>query len=137
MTYEETAGPWPFLARLAMAKGGSHGRHSRGYSPIDDLERVSSSASAARPTQRHLGFSGAVAGFGTNPARVPLGGGRCSLADSGVGGPGASPTATAPRRSPAPAQCSAASLRAKRRPGRPTNATLAPTLRGECAFTRE
>ena len=40
MTYDETAGPWPFLARLAMAKGGSHGRHSRGYSPIDDLERL-------------------------------------------------------------------------------------------------
>ncbi len=39
MTYEQTAGPWPLLARLAMMKGGGdrgRGRSSR----IDDLERL-------------------------------------------------------------------------------------------------
>ena len=39
MTYDETAGPWPLLARLAMMKGGGHRGRSR-YSPIDDLERL-------------------------------------------------------------------------------------------------
>jgi DNA-binding PadR family transcriptional regulator len=36
MTYDEAAGPWPFLARLAMSKSGHRGRHPR----IDDLERL-------------------------------------------------------------------------------------------------
>ncbi len=36
MTYDEAAGPWPFLARLAMAKGGHRGRHSH----MDHLERL-------------------------------------------------------------------------------------------------
>jgi DNA-binding PadR family transcriptional regulator len=36
MTYDETAGPWPFLARLAMMKGGGRGRHSH----MDHLERL-------------------------------------------------------------------------------------------------
>lgn len=39
MTYEETAGPWPLLARLAMAKAGGHRGRGR-YSRIDDLERL-------------------------------------------------------------------------------------------------
>ena len=66
MTYDETAGPWPFLARLAMAKGGSHGRHSRPYSPIDDLERL-----AALRNMRG-------GPFGPGPMRGggPFGGGR-------------------------------------------------------------
>jgi DNA-binding PadR family transcriptional regulator len=37
MTYDETAGPWPFLARLAMMKSaGGRGRHSH----VDHLERL-------------------------------------------------------------------------------------------------
>jgi len=36
MTYDETAGPWPLLAKLAMMTGGSRG----GYSNIDHLERL-------------------------------------------------------------------------------------------------
>jgi DNA-binding PadR family transcriptional regulator len=66
MTYDETAGPWPFLARLAMAKGGSHGRHSRPYSPIDDLERLAA--------LRHMRGGP----FGPGPMRGggPFGGGR-------------------------------------------------------------
>jgi DNA-binding PadR family transcriptional regulator len=36
MTYDEAAGPWPFLARLAMMKGGGRGRHSH----IENLERL-------------------------------------------------------------------------------------------------
>ena len=38
MTYEETAGPWPFLARLAMMKGGGPGRGR--HSHMDHLERL-------------------------------------------------------------------------------------------------
>ena len=39
MTYDETAGPWPLLARLAMmSRGGPRGRRSH----IDDLERLAS-----------------------------------------------------------------------------------------------
>jgi DNA-binding PadR family transcriptional regulator len=37
MTYDERI-PWPFLARLAMMKGGSHGRGR--YSHMDHLERL-------------------------------------------------------------------------------------------------
>lgn len=43
MTYEETAGPgpWPFLARLAMMKGGGGGGGGRGRrSHMDHLERL-------------------------------------------------------------------------------------------------
>jgi len=36
MTYDEAAGPWPFLARLAMMKGQGRGRHSH----MDHLERL-------------------------------------------------------------------------------------------------
>jgi DNA-binding PadR family transcriptional regulator len=36
MTYDEAAGPWPFLARLAMMKGHGRGRHSH----MDHLERL-------------------------------------------------------------------------------------------------
>jgi DNA-binding PadR family transcriptional regulator len=66
MTYDETAGPWPFLARLAMAKGGPRDRHSRGYSPIDDLERLAA--------LRHMRGGP----FGPGPMRGggPFGGGR-------------------------------------------------------------
>jgi len=42
MTYEETAGPWPFLARLAMMKaagGPGRGRHAR-HSHMDHVERL-------------------------------------------------------------------------------------------------
>jgi DNA-binding PadR family transcriptional regulator len=38
MTYDETAGPWPFLARLAMMKGGGHGRSRPAH--MDHLERL-------------------------------------------------------------------------------------------------
>jgi DNA-binding PadR family transcriptional regulator len=64
MTYEETAGPWPFLARLAMAKsgGGRHGRHSH----IDHLERL-----AAMRGMRGDPFGGPFGGRGG-----PFGGGR-------------------------------------------------------------
>ena len=40
MTYEETAGPWPFLARLAMMKGGGGGGGRGGRSHMDHLERL-------------------------------------------------------------------------------------------------
>jgi DNA-binding PadR family transcriptional regulator len=41
MTYEETAGPWPFLARLAMMKAGGGGGGGRGRrSHMDHLERL-------------------------------------------------------------------------------------------------
>jgi DNA-binding PadR family transcriptional regulator len=36
MTYDEAAGPWPLLARLAMMKGAGRGRHSH----MDHLERL-------------------------------------------------------------------------------------------------
>jgi DNA-binding PadR family transcriptional regulator len=38
MTYDEAAGPWPFLARLAMMKGEGRGRGR--YSHMDHLERL-------------------------------------------------------------------------------------------------
>jgi DNA-binding PadR family transcriptional regulator len=38
MTYDDTAGPWPFLARLAMMKGEGRGRGR--YSHMDHLERL-------------------------------------------------------------------------------------------------
>jgi DNA-binding PadR family transcriptional regulator len=38
MTYDDTAGPWPFLARLAMMKGEGRGRGR--YSQMDHLERL-------------------------------------------------------------------------------------------------
>ena len=40
MTYEETAGPWPFLARLAMMKGGGGGGGRGRRSHMDHLERL-------------------------------------------------------------------------------------------------
>jgi DNA-binding PadR family transcriptional regulator len=61
MTYDEMAGPWPLLAKLAMMKGGSRGR----YSQIDQLERLAA--------LRHMrgGPFGGGPGFGG-----PFGGGR-------------------------------------------------------------
>jgi DNA-binding PadR family transcriptional regulator len=69
MTYEETAGPWPFLARLAMMKGGGHsrGRH-RG---IDDLERLA----AIRGMRGGDPFGGPWGG-GRGGRGGPFGGGR-------------------------------------------------------------
>ena len=64
MTYEETAGPWPLLARLAMMKGGGHRGRGR-YSRIDDLERL-----AALRHMRGGPFGGGPFGGG------PFGGGR-------------------------------------------------------------
>src|SRR5438874_691087 len=61
MTYDEMAGPWPLLARLAMMKGGPRGRHSH----IDHLERL-----AALGNMRGGPFGGGP-GFGG-----PFGGGR-------------------------------------------------------------
>ena len=60
MTYDETAGPWPLLARLAMMKGGARGR-----SHIDHLERL-----AALRSMRGGPFGGGPM-FGG-----PFGGGR-------------------------------------------------------------
>jgi DNA-binding PadR family transcriptional regulator len=71
MTYEDAAGPWPLLARIAMMKAGAHrgrGRHSR----IDDLERL-----GAMRHMRGGPFGGGP--FGPGPfggAGGPFGGGR-------------------------------------------------------------
>jgi DNA-binding PadR family transcriptional regulator len=72
MTYEETAGPWPFLARLAMMKGsGGHG-HGRGrHRGIDDLERL-----AALRGMRGDPFSGPLFGGRGGPFGGGRGGGR-------------------------------------------------------------
>jgi DNA-binding PadR family transcriptional regulator len=66
MTFEETAGPWPFLARLAMAKSGG-GRHS----PIDHLERLA-----------------AMRGMRGDPFGNPMFGGRGGPFGGGRGGGG-------------------------------------------------
>jgi DNA-binding PadR family transcriptional regulator len=69
MTYEETAGPWPFLARLAMMKegrGGGRGRHSH----IDHLERL-----AAMRGMRGDPWGGPMFG-GRGGRGGPFGGGR-------------------------------------------------------------
>ncbi|MBV9337620.1 MAG: helix-turn-helix transcriptional regulator [Solirubrobacterales bacterium] len=65
MTYEETAGPWPLLARLAMMKGGGAHRGRGRYSRMDDLERL-----AALRHMRGGPFGGGPFGGG------PFGGGR-------------------------------------------------------------
>jgi len=63
MTYQETAGPWPFLARLAMMKGGGpRGRHSH----VEHLERLA----ALR------GMRGGPFGGGPFGGRPGFGGGR-------------------------------------------------------------
>jgi DNA-binding PadR family transcriptional regulator len=61
MTYNEAAGPWPFLARLAMMKAEGHGRGRGRHSRIDHLERLA-----------------ALREFGAGPwgDRPPFGGGR-------------------------------------------------------------
>src|SRR5581483_6043358 len=65
MTYEEAAGPWPFLARLATMKGeGRHGRHSR----MDHLERLAA--------LREMRGGPWGRGFGPGPGGGPFGGGR-------------------------------------------------------------
>jgi DNA-binding PadR family transcriptional regulator len=65
MTYDETAGPWPFLARLAMMKGGGgRGRHSH----MDHMERL-----AAMRGMRGDPFGGGPM-FGGRGG--PFGGGR-------------------------------------------------------------
>ena len=70
MTYEETAGPWPFLARLAMMKAGGQG-HGRGrHRGIDDLERF-----AAMRGMRGDPFGGPWGG-GRGGRGGPFGGGR-------------------------------------------------------------
>ena len=68
MTYEETAGPWPFLARLAMMKAGGHRGRGR-YAGIDDLERL-----AALRHRRGGPFGPGP--FGGGRGVGPFGGGR-------------------------------------------------------------
>jgi DNA-binding PadR family transcriptional regulator len=66
VTYNEMAGPWPLLAKLAMMKGGPRGRHSN----IDHLERL-----AALRGMRGGPFGGGP--FGGGPfGGGPFGGGR-------------------------------------------------------------
>jgi len=71
VTYEETAGPWPLLARLAMMKsgGGRYGGGHRGRgrnARIDDLERLAA--------LRHM--RGGPFGGGAMFGGGPFGGGR-------------------------------------------------------------
>ncbi len=65
MTYQEAAGPWPFLARLATMKGEGRGRGGR-HSNLDHLERL-----AALREMR-----GGPWGRGFGPGGGPFGGGR-------------------------------------------------------------
>jgi DNA-binding PadR family transcriptional regulator len=65
MTYEEAAGPWPFLARLAMMKGEGRGRGR--HSHIDHLERLAA--------LREMRGGPWGRGFGPGPGG-PFGGGR-------------------------------------------------------------
>ena len=68
MTYEETAGPWPFLARLAMMKAGGHRGRGR-YAHMDDLERLAA--------LRHMrGGPFGPGPFGGGRGGGPFGGGR-------------------------------------------------------------
>ena len=64
MTYEETAGPWPLLARLAIMKAAHRGR----WSHMDNLERL-----AALRQMRWDQFGGGPFGGGRG---APFGGGR-------------------------------------------------------------
>src|SRR5438270_796224 len=66
MTYEEAAGPWPFLARLAAMKGEGRGRGGR-HSHIDHLERLAA--------LREMRGGPWGRGFGPGPGG-PFGGGR-------------------------------------------------------------
>ena len=66
MTYDDTAGPWPFLARLAMMKGEGRGRGH--YSHMDHLERL------AALRQMRGGPFGPGSPFG--PGGPMFGGGR-------------------------------------------------------------
>jgi DNA-binding PadR family transcriptional regulator len=67
MTYQEAAGPWPFLARLATMKGEGRGRGGR-HSHMDHLERLAA--------LREMRGGPWGRGFGPGPGGGPFGGGR-------------------------------------------------------------
>jgi hypothetical protein len=67
MTYQEAAGPWPFLARLATMKAEGRGRGGR-QSHMDHLERLAA--------LREMRGGPWGRGFGPGPGGGPFGGGR-------------------------------------------------------------